>query len=136
MDKRWVFKDVDGDEAVNKLAAELNIPHTLASLLVQRGIKTFDEAKRFFRPSLDDLYDPFLMKDMKEAVDRIVTAIHHGESILFYGDYDVDGTTAVALLYSFFRQRYSKIGYYIPDRYGEGYGISYKGIDSGNRWGV
>jgi len=129
MDKRWVFKDVDGDEAVNKLADELNIPHTLASLLVQRGIKTFDEAKRFFRPSLDDLYDPFLMKDMKEAVDRIVTAIHHGESILFYGDYDVDGTTAVALLYSFFRQRYSKIGYYIPDRYGEGYGISYKGID-------
>ncbi len=129
MDKRWVFKDVDGDEAVNKLAAELNIPHTLASLLVQRGVRTFEDSKRFFRPSLDNLYDPFLMKDMKEAVDRIITAIHHGESILFYGDYDVDGTTAVALLYSFFRPRYPKLGYYIPDRYGEGYGISYKGID-------
>ena len=129
MEKRWVYKDLGDPEIVNRLALELSIDTVLASLLVQRGVKTYDEAKRFFRPSLDDLYDPFLMKDMHNAVDRIEQAIRKGERILFYGDYDVDGTTAVALMYSFFRSRYSKIGYYIPDRYNEGYGISLKGIE-------
>ena len=129
MEKRWVYKELGDPELVNRLATELSIEPVLASLLVQRGVKTYDEAKKFFRPSLDDLYDPFLMKDMHNAVDRIEQAIRKGERILFYGDYDVDGTTAVALMYSFFRSRYSKIGYYIPDRYNEGYGISLKGID-------
>jgi len=129
MEKRWVYKEQGDPELVNRLATELSIEPVLAMLLVQRGVRTYDEAKRFFRPSLDDLYDPFLMKDMHNAVDRIEQAIRKGERILFYGDYDVDGTTAVALMYSFFRSRYSKIGYYIPDRYNEGYGISLKGID-------
>lgn len=129
MEKRWVYKEQGDPELVNRLATELSIEPVLAMLLVQRGVKTYDEAKKFFRPSLDDLYDPFLMKDMHNAVDRIEQAIRKGERILFYGDYDVDGTTAVALMYSFFRSRYSKIGYYIPDRYNEGYGISLKGID-------
>lgn len=129
MEKRWVYKEQGNADDVSRLASELNIDRVLVSLLVQRGVKTFDEAKRFFRPSLDDLHDPFLMKDMHSAVDRIERAVRKGEGILFYGDYDVDGTTAVALMYSFFRSRYSKIGYYIPDRYNEGYGISFKGID-------
>lgn len=129
MEKRWVLKDPGDPALVCSLAKEINVSETIASLLVQRGIDSFDKAKRFFRPSLADLYDPFLMKDMAEAVERIEQAIRRGESILFYGDYDVDGTTAVALMYSFFRKRYTKIGYYIPDRYNEGYGISFKGID-------
>ncbi len=129
MEKRWVFKDPGDPAQVSALAREINVTDTIASLLFQRGVTTFDEAKRFFRPSLSDLYDPFLMKDMDMAVNRIDQAIRRGESVLFYGDYDVDGTTAVALMYSFFRKRYSKIGYYIPDRYNEGYGVSYKGID-------
>jgi single-stranded-DNA-specific exonuclease len=107
----------------------LNINPTLAGLLAQRDIETFDEAKSFFRPSLDNLHDPFLMNDMKVAVERIEAAIRKGEKILVYGDYDVDGTTAVALVYSFFRNYYDNIDFYIPDRYEEGYGISYKSID-------
>lgn len=129
MDKRWVFKDKGDPQTIERLAGELNISSVLSSLLVQRGITTFDQAKRFFRPSLDNLYNPFLMKDMDIAVNRIEMAIRKGEWILFYGDYDVDGTTAVALMYSFFRKRYSKLGFYIPDRYSEGYGISKQGID-------
>lgn len=129
MEKRWVLKDPGDPVLVSSLAKQIDVTETIASLLVQRGVDTFEKAKRFFRPSLADLYDPFLMKDMAEAVERIEQAIRRGESILFYGDYDVDGTTAVALMYSFFRKRYSKIGYYIPDRYNEGYGISFKGID-------
>lgn len=129
MEKKWVYKDTGNLEDINRLATELGIEKVLAMLLVQRGVTTFDEAKKFFRPSLDDLHDPFLMKDMHAAVERIERAIRSGERILIYGDYDVDGTTAVSLLYSFFRKRYSKIGYYIPDRYTEGYGISVKGID-------
>jgi single-stranded-DNA-specific exonuclease len=129
MEKRWVFKDPGDPSIVRSLAKEINVNETIASLLVQRGITTFDEAKRFFRPSLKDLYDPFLMKDMDVAVERIDLAVRRGESILFYGDYDVDGTTAVSLMYSFFRKRYSKVGFYIPDRYNEGYGVSQKGID-------
>ncbi len=129
MEKRWVFRDPGDPEQVAFLAERLNVRPVLASLMIQRGITSYEEAVRFFRPSLSNLYDPFLMKDMDVAVDRLDLAIRSGESILFYGDYDVDGTTAVALMYSFFRKRYSKIGYYIPDRYSEGYGISYKGID-------
>ncbi len=129
MEKRWLIKD-QGDQAlVEKLSGELNIDPLLGNLLVQRGIVDFQKARAFFRPELTDLYDPFLMKDMNIAIDRIGTAMGRNEKILIYGDYDVDGTTSVALIYTFFRQFYSNLGFYIPDRYDEGYGISYKGID-------
>ncbi len=127
--KRWVLKKQGESSVIKHLSDVLNINPTLASLLAQRDIETFDEAKSFFRPSLDDLHDPFLMNDMKVAVERIEAAIRKGEKILVYGDYDVDGTTAVALVYSFFRSYYDNIDFYIPDRYEEGYGISYKSID-------
>jgi len=131
MDKRWVIKE-PGDAAIEKaLSQELNISRQLARLLVQRGIKTFEEAKSFFRPELCQLHDPFLMKDMDLAISRIEKAIRKNEKILVYGDYDVDGTSAVALVYSFFKSVYkaSQIDLYIPDRYNEGYSISFKGID-------
>ena len=130
MEKRWVYNQEHSPEAAERLAAELGIDLTLATLLVQRGVDSFDSARRFFRPSLEHLHNPFLMADMDRAVERVTQAVERGERILFYGDYDVDGTTAVALMYSFFRQRgYSQLGYYIPDRYKEGYGISVQGID-------
>jgi single-stranded-DNA-specific exonuclease len=129
MEKRWVVKEQGDLQLVRKLAQELNIDEHLANLLVQRGVSTFDEAKAFFRPSLDNLHDPFLMKDMEEAIHRIDEAIRNNEKILVYGDYDVDGTTAVALVYTFFHKFYNRLDYYIPDRYSEGYGISFKGID-------
>jgi len=116
-------------ETIQKLAGELNIHPVLAQLLVQRGVNTFDEAKHFFRPSLNDLHDPFLMKDMDKAVERISNAILNKEKILVYGDYDVDGTTAVSLVYTFLHNQYVNVEYYIPDRYKEGYGISLQGID-------
>ncbi len=109
--------------------AEVGIDRVLADLLVQRGIETFGEARSFFRPSLDNLHDPFLMKDMDTAVERLHRAVVSGEKILVYGDYDVDGTTAVALVYSFLRRFTSAVDFYIPDRYDEGYGVSFKGID-------
>jgi single-stranded-DNA-specific exonuclease len=129
MDKRWVLKESADDEAVERLASSLKINKRLCSLLVQRGITTFEEARQFFRPELSQLHDPFLMKDMDKAVDRILLANERHEKIVVYGDYDVDGTTAVALVYSFLRNFHRKIEFYIPDRYDEGYGISYKGID-------
>ena len=129
MEKRWVLKEKGDFETVRKLQNELNINIHLANLLVQRGIRTFDEAKAFFRPQLSDLHDPFLMKDMDIAIERIENAIANNEKILVYGDYDVDGTSAVALVYSFLKEHYSEVDFYIPDRYSEGYGISYKGID-------
>lgn len=129
MEKRWVLKPSGNSEAVTSLAAELKINRILVNLLVQRGITTFDEAKRFFRPSLDHLHDPFLMKDMDKAIERIGVAIRHKEKILVYGDYDVDGTTAVSLVYTFLKSMTGDIGHYIPDRYKEGYGISKTGID-------
>src|SRR6056297_3447636 len=129
MEKRWVLKPQGNEEDVQKLAKELNIEPVLATLLVQRGVKTFDQAKAFFRPSLENLYDPFLMKDMNLAIDRIERAVQNNENILIYGDYDVDGTTSVALVYTFLKDFYDQLAYYIPDRYSEGYGISYKGID-------
>ncbi|GAB4315118.1 MAG: single-stranded-DNA-specific exonuclease RecJ [Bacteroidales bacterium] len=129
MEKRWVIKEQGDTQAVAELARALNIDKTLANLLVQRGITTFDEARLFFRPSLDQLHDPFLMKDMEKAIDRIEAAIQNNEKILVYGDYDVDGTTAVSLVYTFLNSFYQNLGFYIPDRYDEGYGVSYKSID-------
>ncbi|MFA5418127.1 MAG: DHH family phosphoesterase, partial [Bacteroidales bacterium] len=129
MEKRWVLKEKPDNEVVEQLSQSLNINKDLLKLLVQRGIKNYQEAKTFFRPKLENLHDPFLMKDMDKAVNRVLEAINKGEKILVYGDYDVDGTTAVSLVYSFLKDIYKKIGFYIPDRYSEGYGVSYKSID-------
>ncbi|MCQ2157314.1 MAG: single-stranded-DNA-specific exonuclease RecJ [Bacteroidales bacterium] len=126
---KWILKAQADPETVEKLSAEVGIDRVLANLLVHRGVKTFEEARAFFRPNLDDLYDPFLMKDMDVAVERVHKAISNGEKILVYGDYDVDGTTAVALVYSFIKRFTDKVDFYIPDRYDEGYGVSFKGID-------
>jgi len=126
---RWTLKKAPEKEKLNKLANDLSVDKTIAGLLIQRGIETFDEAKKFFRPSLTDLHDPFLMKDMDLAVNRIEKAISNNENILIYGDYDVDGTTAVSLVSSYLKTIYPNISTYIPDRYDEGYGISYAGID-------
>jgi single-stranded-DNA-specific exonuclease len=129
MEKRWVLKESGDREAVKNLARELSIDQNLAELLIQRGISTFEEARSFFRPSLSDLHDPFEMKDMSAAIDRIEAALEENQKILVYGDYDVDGTTAVALVYTFFHKFYDQLDFYIPDRYLEGYGISFKSID-------
>ncbi len=129
MEKRWVIKESGDPGLVKDLAGTLSIDPNLAELLIQRGIKTFDEAKAFFRPSLSNLHDPFLMQDMSVAIDRIETAIKTNQKILVYGDYDVDGTTAVALVYTFLHKFYDQLDFYIPDRYIEGYGISFKAID-------
>ncbi len=129
MEKSWIVKEQGDKKEVDSLAKALDIKESIANLLVLRDIKSFDKAKQFFRPKLDELYDPFLMKDMTQAIDRIGTAINRHERILIYGDYDVDGTTAVALVYAFFRDHYDNLGFYIPNRYSEGYGISTQGID-------
>ncbi|MEF8811548.1 MAG: DHH family phosphoesterase, partial [Bacteroidales bacterium] len=129
MEKRWVSKPRVDQKEVDHLAEVLNINDLLATLLVQRGIKTFDQAKSFFRPRLESLYDPFRMEDMNLAIERIEKAIQSNQRILIYGDYDVDGTTSVAMVYSFLSKFYSNLDYYIPDRYAEGYGVSYKGIN-------
>jgi len=129
MDKRWILNNDSDFESVERLSKELNINKKLVSLLFSRGVTTYDEAKQFFRPKLEHLHDPFLMKDMDKAVDRVLLAVEKGEKIMVYGDYDVDGTTAVSLVYSFIKSFYKNIEFYIPDRYNEGYGISFKGID-------
>ncbi len=129
MERKWILKNSADPEKVSRLGTELGIDRVLAELLVQRSVETFEEARKFFRPSLDDLHDPFLMKDMDKAVDRLTQAVSSREKILVYGDYDVDGTTAVALVFSFLRQLTPEIDFYIPDRYDEGYGVSLKGID-------
>ena len=126
---KWILKEPADQSKVDRLSAEVGIDKVLAELLVKRGVETFDQARAFFRPSLDDLHDPFLMKGMHEAVERLHQAITGKEKILVYGDYDVDGTTAVALVYSFIQRFTKNVGFYIPDRYDEGYGLSYKGID-------
>ena len=128
-DRQWNLRPAADQDTVSRLSAELGVDRVLAELLVQRGVKTFDEARSFFRPSLDHLHDPFLMKDMDKAVDRIHTALQGKEKILVYGDYDVDGTTAVAQVVTFLGRFSDKVDYYIPDRYDEGYGLSYKAID-------
>ncbi|MCX6242208.1 MAG: DHHA1 domain-containing protein [Bacteroidetes bacterium] len=129
MQKRWVTKPEGDRESVLKMSELLGIDRYLSELLVQRGITTFENAKTFFRPNLNQLHDPFLMKDMDRAISRIEDAIANGEKIIVYGDYDVDGTTAVALVFSFLKHFHEGVDYYIPDRYTEGYGISLKGID-------
>jgi len=129
MNKRWAIRDNADEQLVNELAAALKIDTVLSTLLVLRGIKTYEDARLFFRPDYRHLHDPFLMADMEKAVLRIEAAMAAGEKILIYGDYDVDGTTAVSLVYSFFSKYYDNLEYYVPDRYLEGYGISTKGID-------
>ncbi len=126
---RWTLQPKPNTSVVNELAKSLNVDRLVAELLVDRGVETYDEAKQFFRPSLEDLHDPFLMKDMDRAVARIEKAIANNENIMVYGDYDVDGTTSVALMSSYLKTLSTQIATYIPDRYDEGYGVSYKGID-------
>jgi len=129
MEKRWVLKPQGNKDLVRHLSKVLNINENLANLLAQRGVSTFEQAKAYFRPQLEHLHDPFLMTDMHLAVERIERALKKGEKILVYGDYDVDGTTAVALVYTFLKTLHEKVEFYVPDRYSEGYGISFKGID-------
>jgi single-stranded-DNA-specific exonuclease len=125
----WSSKPKIEKDKIAKLAKDLSVDTTIAEILLQRNIATFEAAKKFFRPSLDDLHDPFLMKDMDKAVERIETAISNHENILVFGDYDVDGTSAVSLVASYLKTIYPNISTYIPDRYEEGYGVSFKGID-------
>ncbi len=135
--KRWVVRAQAPLEAVRAFAEQLGVPEVLANLLLQRGIDTEALAEKFFHPSLADLHDPFLMKDMDRAVERIERALSTGETILVFGDYDVDGTTAVALMYTFLRRMgHEKMHFYIPDRYTEGYGLSQQGVDYAARKGV
>ncbi len=129
MQKRWVLEQEGSRQQVLQLAEVLQIDEVLSSLLVQRGVNSFEEAKYFFRPDIGHLHDPFLMQDMEKAVLRIEKAILNQEKILIYGDYDVDGTTSVAVVYQFFKKLYDHVSFYIPNRYTEGYGISTAGID-------
>src|SRR6478609_869027 len=126
---RWTLKPKPTEEKIKQLSQALNVEGFIAALLIQRGIETFEQAKLFFRPSLEHLHDPYLMKDMDKAVARIEQAIQNEENILVFGDYDVDGTTAVSLVSSYLKSFYPNIATYIPDRYDEGYGVSFKGID-------
>lgn len=129
MQNRWLILPQSNKEKALQLANKLNFPVEITNLLIQRGIDTFEKTKDFFKPSLSYLHDPFLMADMDKAVQRITQAIDNKENILIYGDYDVDGTTSVALLYLFLHSFYKNVNFYIPDRYEEGYGISFKGVD-------
>ncbi|WP_140485609.1 single-stranded-DNA-specific exonuclease RecJ [Flavobacterium sp. GSA192] len=126
---RWTLKPKPSEDKIKHLAQALNVEDFVAQLLVQRGIETFEEAKHFFRPSLEHLHDSYLMKDMDKAIERIENAIENQERILVFGDYDVDGTTAVSLVSSYLKSFYPNVATYIPDRYDEGYGVSFKGID-------
>jgi single-stranded-DNA-specific exonuclease len=130
MMKRWLYKTIPSTQQVEEMSKAINLNSYLSAILVQRGISDFETARKFFRPSLDQLHDPFLMQDMEAAVDRIQQAINKNEKILIYGDYDVDGTTAVALVYQYLTTFYAPVEYYIPDRHAEGYGVSETGI----RW--
>ena len=136
MDKRWVLADTFSKELNESLSKELNISNELVELLLQRDVTTFEEAKTFFRPSLNHLHDPFLMKGMDKAVNRLCDAIFSQEKIMIYGDYDVDGTTSVSLVYGFLGKFSENLIYYIPDRYSEGYGISTKGIETAKEEGI
>jgi single-stranded-DNA-specific exonuclease len=126
---RWTIKPKPSQEKINHLKAVLNVEEFVASLLIQRGVETFEQARQFFRPTLHDLHNPYMMQDMYKAVSRIEKAIANQENILVFGDYDVDGTTAVSLVSSYLKTYYPNVATYIPDRYDEGYGISFKGID-------
>lgn len=135
-EKRWITREDYDLETVEKLAASLGVDRIIATLLIERGVTTFEEARRFFRPGLDQINDPFLMKGMRKAIDRINEAIQQKQRIMVYGDYDVDGTSAVALVYSYLKELNYNIDFYIPDREREGYGISYQGIDYAHETGV
>ena len=126
---KWTRIPLPNPETVKQLSESININSILASILVQRGIADFDSARAFFSPQLDELHNPFLMKDMDKAVERLIGAVSNNEKILVYGDYDVDGTTAVSMLYSFLKSFYPHVDYYIPDRYTEGYGVSFRGVE-------
>lgn len=136
LEKQWNIKARPSEEQINDLKRAINASDTLAAILIQRDITDFETARRFFNPSLKQLHDPFMMKDMEIAVNRIGDAIENGENILVYGDYDVDGTSAVALMYDFLIHQYENVCYYIPDRYKEGYGVSIAGIDFAEDNGV
>ena len=137
IEKRWVVRARGNQEVVERLATHLRMSPVLTNLLVQRGIDTVEKANKFFNPQLSDLHDPFLMKDMDRAVERIEQAVRNNEKIMVYGDYDVDGTTAVALVYTFLRRLgHDNLRFYIPDRYNEGYGVSIKSIDYAASKGV
>lgn len=127
--KRWLIREDGNLEKIERLSSELKVDKKIANLLAQRGIETFDEARVYFRPELTDLHDPYLMKDMDKAVERLDRGLKDTEHILIYGDYDVDGTTAVTVVYNYLKRFNSKISFYVPDRYAEGYGISFQGID-------
>lgn len=130
MQYKWQIKEQGNPQEIEKLKSEgINVSKTILNMLVQRGINTYKEAEIFFNPDLKNLHDPFLMKDMDKAVDRLKHALKNEENILVYGDYDVDGTTSVAMVYSFLKNFHPQIDYYIPDRYSEGYGVSFNGID-------
>ncbi|OFX65147.1 MAG: single-stranded-DNA-specific exonuclease RecJ [Bacteroidetes bacterium GWC2_40_13] len=135
MQKQWTLKPSASHERIEELAKAINVSNPIANLLLQRGITSYEEARRFFRPDLKFLHDPFLMKDMDLAVSRLGKAVQNQEHVMVYGDYDVDGTTSVAMLFSFLRSKIRQLHYYIPDRYLEGYGISYKGIDAAQELG-
>lgn len=136
MVKKWIFKALPDELSIAQLSKAINVNPSLASLLLQRDIKTFEEAKLFFRPSLSDLHDPFLMKDMDKAVARLNAAMSAQEKVLIFGDYDVDGTTAVSLVYDYLVHYYPHLEFYIPDRYKEGYGVSIAGIDHAHQQGI
>ena len=135
-EKRWIIRQDYDLETVENLAASLGVDRIIAALLVERGVRTFEEARRFFRPGLDQIHDPFVMKGMRQAIDRINQAIAARQRIMVYGDYDVDGTSAVALVFSYLKELDDNIDFYIPDREREGYGISYQGIDYARETGV
>ncbi len=136
MNRQWILKPEPDISLITRLAEEINVSKPIANILLSRNIKTLQEAKAFFRPDLQQLHDPMLMKDMDKAVERLIKAIEKQEKIMLYGDYDVDGTTSVAMCFSFFRDFYPHVIYYIPDRYAEGYGVSQKGIDYALQQGI
>ena len=131
----WTIRPHTDESKVNALAHELNVEKFIARLLIQRGVDTFDKARKFFRPSLEHLHDPFLMKDMRVGVERLKQAMFDQEKIMVYGDYDVDGTTAVALVYGTLKEMGQDVEFYIPDRYAEGYGVSEKGVREASKLG-
>lgn len=135
MQKHWLIKQAPAETVQNQIQQELKVSPLMALLLAQRGLTTRDEIRSFFNPSLEQLHDPFLMLNLSEAVDRLQDAISNGERIFLFGDYDVDGTTAVALVYEVL-SKFADVQFYIPDRYEEGYGVSYQGIDSALKWGA
>ncbi len=136
MQKRWLIKNLPEPDQIQSLSKVLNVEPVISTILIQRGITTFEEAQHFFRPKLEDLHDPFRMKDLKAAVDRINKAISNEEKIMLFGDYDVDGTTAVAVMWNVLTEHYKNIEFYIPDRYTEGYGISFQGVDYAKEQGI